>query len=382
MAKRLRGYGASVFAEMTALARKHKAVNLGQGFPDFEGPSEIIAAAEAAMAAGHNQYAVSRGEPELRAAIAEHSERFYGQQIDPQAEITVTSGATEALFLAALAFIEPGDEVIVFEPFYDTYVPNIQIAGGKALPITLRAPDFHFDPDELRAAFSPRTKAIIINNPHNPTGTVFSEAELTLIADLCQQYDALAITDEVYEHIVYQEAKHIRLSSMPGMWERTLTISSGGKSFSFTGWKIGWAIGPADLQLAMRRMHQFTVFASATPLQYAIAAGLRLPDGYFKQLATDYQARRDYLMDALKQTGLKPTLPMGSYFILADINNFPHADALDFCRYLVTEIGVVTIPPATFYINQEHGKKLIRFCFCKRWDTLEAAVERLAMLRA
>lgn len=381
MAQRLRGYGASVFAEMSGLARELKAVNLGQGFPDFEGPEEIKQAAHDALNAGHNQYAVSHGEPILRQAIAEHSARFYGQEIDPNAHVTVTSGATEGIWCAAFAFIEPGDEVVVFEPFYDTYVPSVQMAGGKVVPVTLRAPHFRFDPDDLRAAFSPRTKAIFINTPHNPTGTVFSREELTLIAELCQEYDALAITDEVYEHIVYEGATHCRIATLPGMWERTLTLSSAGKSFSFTGWKVGWAIGPAHLQLPIRRLHQFTVFATATPLQHAVAAGLRLPDSYFQELAADYQARRDYLMTVLTEVGLQPTQPMGSYFVLTNIENYPFDDSLDFCRYLIKEIGVATIPPATFYINQEHGKKLLRFCYCKRWETLEAGVERLANLK-
>ena len=283
---------------------------------------------------------------------------------------------------ALFAVVDPGDEVIVFEPFYDSYVPNIQMAGGQAVPVTLRAPTFRFDPDELRAAFSPRTKAIVINTPHNPTGTVFSQEELSLIAELCQQWDVMAITDEVYEHIVYEGATHRRLSTLPGMWERTLTLSSAGKTFSFTGWKIGWAIGPAPLQKALRTFHQYNVFSSATPLQYAIATGLRFPDRYFEQLAADYQARRDFLVDVLFECGLQPTQPMGSYFVLADISNFPHANSLEFCRYLIKEIGVASIPPATFYINQEHGKKLLRFCYCKRWETLEAAVERLTKLRA
>ena len=283
---------------------------------------------------------------------------------------------------ALFAVVDPGDEVIVFEPFYDSYVPNIQMAGGQAVPVTLRAPTFRFDPDELRAAFSPRTKAIVINTPHNPTGTVFSQEELSLIAELCQQWDVMAITDEVYEHIVYEGATHRRLSTLPGMWERTLTLSSAGKTFSFTGWKIGWAIGPAPLQKALRTFHQYNVFSSATPLQYAIATGLRFPDRYFEQLAADYQARRDFLVDVLFECGLQPTQPMGSYFVLADISNFPHANSLEFCRYLVKEIGVASIPPATFYINQEHGQKLIRFCYCKRWETLKAAVERLTKLRA
>ncbi len=381
MAERVRGYAASVFAEMSALSKELGAVNLGQGFPDFDGPEEIKAVAQAAIAAGHNQYAVSAGEPELRLAIAEHAARFYGQAVEPLSEITVTSGASEAIWCAAFAFIEPGDEVIVFEPCFDTYLPNIRMAGGVPVAVTLRAPDFRPDPDELRAAFGPRTKMILVNTPHNPTGTVFSEAELALIAELCQEHEVLALTDEVYEHIVYEGATHRRLATFPGMAERTLTLSSGGKTFSFTGWKIGWAIGAEALQTALRRVHQFTVFASTTPMQYAIAAGLRLPDRYFHGLAADYQARRDFLMGVLQETGLTPTQPEGSYFILAGIENFPFANALEFSRFLVREIGVAAIPPDTFYLHPEYGQKVVRFCFCKQWPTLEAAAARLARLR-
>lgn len=378
MASRVQGFGTSVFAEMSALAREHNAVNLGQGFPDFDGPEEIREAASRAIAAGHNQYAISNGEAPLREAIAEHASRFYGQQIDPIAEVTVTSGATEAIWCSIFAFIEPGDEVIVFEPCYDSYVPAIRMAGGVPVPVTLHAPEFRFDPDELRAAFTSRTRAIYINTPHNPSGTAFSREELELVASLCQEHDVLAVTDEVYEHIIYTGAEHHRLATLPGMWDRTLTISSGGKSFSFTGWKVGWAIGPEPLQTALRRVHQFTVFSSTTPMQHAIAEALRLPTSYFDALAADYQQRRDFLMARLAETGLRPKSPEGSYFILANIESFPHRDGLEFSRYLVREIGVAAIPLDSFYLNPEHGEKWIRFCFCKRWETLEAAAERLA----
>ncbi len=380
MAGRVKGFSTTVFAEMSALAQELGAVNLGQGFPDFDGPEEIKRLAEEAIRAGHNQYAVSTGEPALREAIARHSLRFYGQQIDPLSEVTVTSGATEALFCSALAFVEPGDEVIVFEPCYDSYVPGIRMAGGIPVPVTLHAPEFRFDPDELRSACTPRTKAILLNTPHNPTGTIFSGEELTLIAELCQEHDLLAICDEVYEHIAYQPARHIRLATLPGMWERTLTISSGGKSFSFTGWKIGWAIGPASLQIAMRRTHQFMVFASTTPLQHAIAGALALPDAYFRGLTDDYRARRDFLMGVLGEIGLQPTLPEGSYFIISDIGGISADSGLEFSRFLIREAGVAAIPLDSFYLRPEHGKQLIRFCFCKSWATLESAAERLRPL--
>ena len=380
MASRLRGYGASVFAEMSALARELGAVNLGQGFPDFDGPEEARLAVREALEAGRNQYAVSHGEPALRRAIAAHAERFYGQRVDADREITVTSGASEAIWCAAFAFIEPGDEVVCFEPFFDTYVPNIQMAGGTVVPVTLRAPDFRPDPDELRAAFGPRTKMIVVNTPHNPTGTVLNDEELALVAELCQEWDVMALTDEVYEHIVYDGARHRRLATLPGMAERTLTLSSGGKSFSATGWKIGWAIGPEPFQTAMRRIHQFTVFASTTPMQYGIATALALPAGYYADLAAAYEARRDFLMEALAKTALVPFQPEGAYFILADCSDFPHADAADFCRWLVSEIGVAAIPPATFYLTPGAGDRLVRFTFCKQWETLYAAEDRLRAL--
>jgi N-succinyldiaminopimelate aminotransferase len=375
MAARVRDIGTSVFAEMSALAREHNAINLGQGFPDFDGPAEVRRAFAEALEAGHNQYAISNGEPILREAIAAHTARFYGREVDPLREITVTSGATEALWCAAFAFIEPGDEVILFEPCYDSYVPAIAMAGGIPVPVTLHAPGFRFDPAELRAAFSSRTRAIYINTPHNPSGTVFSREELELIAELCREHDVLAITDEVYEHILFPGAAHCRLATLPGMWERTLTISSGGKSFSFTGWKVGWAIGPEPLQSALRRVHQFTVFASTTPAQHAIAAGLALPDAYYRELAADYLLRRDFLMGALSDAGLAPRAPEGSYFILAAIGG--DGDGLEFSRRLVRQAGVAAIPLDSFYLRPEHGRGWVRFCFCKRWETLHAAAERL-----
>lgn len=381
MAGRVREFGTTIFAEMSALARELGAVNLGQGFPDFDGPEEIKAVVREAINAGHNQYAVSHGEPELRRAIAEHSLRFYGRQIDPTQEITVTSGATEALWCSAFAFIEPGDEVIVFEPCYDSYIPAIRMAGGIPVPVTLHTPEFRFNPEELRAAISPRTRVIYLNTPHNPTGTVFSQQELAVVADICREHDLLAITDEVYEHILYDGVAHHRLATLPGMWERTLTISSGGKSFSFTGWKIGWAIGPELLQRGLRRVHQFAVFATSTPLQYGIAHALGLPDSYYAQLREDYESRRDFLTNVLEETGLQVRTPQGSYFILADIGDAPEADATEFSRRLIREIGVAAIPLETFYLNRKHGSRLIRFCFCKRWETLRAGAERLGALR-
>jgi N-succinyldiaminopimelate aminotransferase len=381
MAERLCSERDSVFEEMNALARRYDAVNLGSGTPDLPVPELIQAAAQQAMAAGHNQYAPVQGEPVLRAAVAAHAARFYGQKIDPATEISITSGVTEALHAAVFSFIDPGDEVIVFEPFYDCYLPSIRLAGGIPVAVTLHAPLFRFDPQELRAAFSPRTRALILNTPHNPTGSVFSKTELTLIAELCQEFDVLAITDEVYEHVVFDGEKHVRLATLPGMWERTLTLSGAGKTFSCTGWRIGWAIGPAPLHDALSRLRQFTVFASATPLQFAVAAGLRFPSAYFRQLADEYQARRDFLMDALAKCELKPIRPAGSFFILTALSSRAPANGREFCDYLARELGVVPVPTDTFYLHQNLGERIVRFTFSVRREKLESAAERLARIQ-
>jgi N-succinyldiaminopimelate aminotransferase len=379
-AERLGSQKDSVFEEANALARRYGAVNLGSGTPDLPVPDFLRAAVAEAMAVGHNRYAPVQGEAVLRAAVAAHAARFYGQEVDPATEVSVTSGVTEALHAAAFSFVDPGDEVIVFEPCYDSYVPCVRMAGGVPVAVTLRAPAFRFDPDELRAAFSPRTKALILNTPHNPTGTVFSKDELTLIAELCREHDVLAITDEVYEHVVFDGGTHVRLATLPGMWERTLTLGGAGKTFSCTGWRIGWAIGPAPLQDAQCRLRQFTVFASATPFQFAVAEGLGAPDTYFRKLAADYQARRDFLFDALAACGLRPTRPAGSFFILTDVSSFGIADGRGFCNDLARNHGVVPVPTDTFYLNQHHGERIVRFTFCLRRETLEAAAERLARL--
>jgi N-succinyldiaminopimelate aminotransferase len=381
-AERLESHKDSVFEEIHALARRCGAVDLGSGTPDAPVPDALQAAVREAIAAGRNQYAPVRGEPALRAAVAAHAARFYGQSVDPAAEVSITSGVTEALHAAALSFIDPGDEVIVFEPFYDCYVPDVRTAGGVPVAVTLHAPSFRFDPQELRAAFSRRTRAIILNTPHNPTGTVFSTSELSLIAELCQEFDVLAITDEVYEHVVFDGGQHVRLATLPGMWERTLTLGGAGKTFSCTGWRIGWAIGPAPLQEALCRLRQFTVFAAATPLQFGVAAGLDLPDAYFRQLAAGYQGRRDFLQKALAACGLKPNSPEGSFFILTDISPLECADGREFCNRLAEDFGVAPVPTDTFYLNQRHGRRIVRFTFCLRRETLETAARRLAKLNA
>jgi len=381
-AARVRGFGTSVFTEMSRLAVAHGAVNLGQGFPDFAGPDFVKEAAKQAIDADLNQYAPSHGTPRLRRAIAETWARDYGHEVDPDREITVTSGGTETIFDAIQAFLGPGDEVVAFEPFYDSYLPSAVLAGGALRPVTLRPPDWSFDPDELAAAFGPRTRALLLNTPHNPTGKVFTRSELDQIARLCRAHDVVAISDEVYERITFDGAEHIPLATLPGMWERTLTIGSTGKTFSMTGWKVGYAVGAAGLNVALRAVHQFVTFATSTPFQEAMATGMELAPrlGYYDRLRAEYTARRDRLRDALAAGGLR-TLPVhGSYFLLADIAELGFPDDVSFCRFLTTEIGVAAIPPSAFYVDPARAPLLARFCFAKRDDTLQQAAARLAHL--
>ena len=371
-----------MFTEMSRLAREHGAVNLGQGFPDFPGPEFVKRAAREAIDADHNQYAITHGTPRLRAAIAATWERDHGRAIDPEREVSVTSGATEAIFDALQAFLGPGDEVVAFEPFYDSYPPSATMAGATLRPVTLRPPDWAFDPAELRAAVGPRTRAILLNTPHNPTGKVFSRAELGTIAGVVQEHDLVAISDEVYDRILYDGAVHVPLATLPGMWERTLTINSTGKTFSMTGWKIGYAVGPAPLNAALRAVHQFVTFASGTPFQEAMATALETAatTGYYAQLAADYARRRDLMRAALAGGGLT-TLPIGgSYFLMAEIGDRGFADDVAFCRWLTSEIGVAAVPPSAFYLDPARAPGLARFCFAKRDETLAAAAERLARL--
>lgn len=379
-AERLLSQRGSIFEEMNALAQRYGAVNLGSGTPDAPVPESLQAALQDAVAAGHNQYAPVEGEAVLRKAVAAHAARFYGQQLDPTTEVSITSGVTEAVNAAVLSFVDPGDEVIVFEPCYDSYVPSIRTAGGIPVAVTLHAPSFRFDPQELRRAFSRRTKALIVNTPHNPTGTVFSRSELTLIAELCQEHDVLAITDEVYEHIVFDGSKHVRLATLPGMADRTLTLGGAGKTFSCTGWRIGWAIGAAALQEALGRLRQFTVFASATPFQHSVSLGLSFPDAYFRQLAARYEARRDFLFDALAACDLKPSKPAGSFFILTDISSFGFENGRAFCADLARNVGVAAVPLDTFYLHAQRGERIVRFAFSQRRETLERAALRLKQL--
>ena len=378
-AQRVQDFGTSVFTEMTLLARECGAINLAQGFPDFDGPLEVQAAALEALRSGDNQYAVSYGQPDLRAAIAEHALRFYGQQVDGSHEVTVVSGATEGIFAAVQALVDPGDEVIVFEPYYDSYAPSVVMAGGIVRSVALQPPAWNFDPQELARAFNARTRLILVNTPHNPTGKVFSQAELQYIADLCKERDVLALVDEVYEHLTYDGVPHVRLAQLAGMHERTLTVSSAGKTFSYTGWKIGWVIAPPALTAAVRSAHQFITFSTATPLQHAAAAGLRLPDGYFERLAQEYVEKRDFLAGVLQRAGLPVLNCAGTYFLMADISARGFEDDVEFCRYLTRNVVVAAVPPTAFFseANKQLGRCYARFSFCKKMSTLQMAAERL-----
>jgi len=385
MSQRVAGFGTTIFADINALAAKHGAVNLGQGAPDFDGPPEVLAAAVTAVNSALNQYAPGIGMASARQAIAQHAQRFYNQQLHPDTDVLVTAGATEAMFAAILGLTDPGDEVIVFEPVYDTYVPNLVMAGVTPHYVPLRGENWRFDPDELAKAFNSRTKAIIVNTPHNPTGKVFSREELRLIAALCQKHNVVAITDEVYEHIVYDDASHVRMATLPGMAERTLTISSLGKTFSVTGWKIGWAIGPAALVNAVNQAHQFITYAVASPLQAAAVKALNLPFSFFENLQSSYQSRRDRMVDVLKKVGFKVFNSAGSYFVMIDWRGVAPADVQDdrqFAQWLIKVVGVACIPASPFYqeADKHQGKYFARFAVCKKDETLDAAAERLLRL--
>lgn len=392
LARRVAGFGTTIFTEMSALAVQHGAVNLGQGFPDFPAPDFIKQAAARAVAADLNQYPPMPGLPRLRQAVAAQWERDYGRAVDWQTEVTVTSGATEALFDLALALLNPGDTAVVIEPAYDSYVPGITMAGAQPVVVRLRPPAsgssggaaWTLDPDELRAAFRRGPKLILVNTPHNPTGTVLGRAELELIAGLCQEHNTLAICDEVYDRLVFDGAEHVPLATLPGMWERTLTLNSVGKTFSVTGWKVGWAVGPAHLNHALRQAHQWVTFTTATPLQDAAAAALEhaAVSGYYERLRAEYNERRLLLRSILESAGL-PVLPArGSFFLSADIGALGYSDDRAFCRWLTTEVGVAAIPNSVFYSEPADAPQLARFCFAKKLETLHAAGERLARLKS
>jgi len=377
--KRLVPFGTTVFAEMTALAQDHQAINLAQGFPDFEGPPEIVEAAVHALRSGENQYARSRGHPSLVEAIAESQSRNYGLDYDPLTEVVVFSGATEGIAASLLGLLNPGDEVILFEPFYDSYPPCLALSGAVPRFITLRFPDFALDEAALRALVTPRTRMIVLNTPMNPTGKVFTEEELGIIASVCQEHDLIALTDEVYEHLVFDEAEHKPLATMPGMRERTLTLSSAGKTFSFTGWKIGWGTGPATLLDGAQAAHQFLTYAVPTPLQKAVAFALgNFRENFLAQFRSEYLARRDFLVTALQDVGFEVAIPKGTYFILVDFTPVFEGTDWEFARWLTVEHGVAAIPPSSFFqADAGEGRRLARFAFCKRMETLEAAVDRL-----
>ncbi len=381
LAQRVSNFGTTIFFEMTNLANQYQAVNLGQGFPDFSGPDFLKQAAIQAIQGDINQYAPGSGRLNLREAIAQKMARHYGLSVDPVTEVTVTSGATEAIFSAIMGLVNPGDEVILFEPYYDSYLPSVQMAGGVPRFYTLRPPDWAIDPQALAALFSTKTKLIVINTPHNPTGKVYSEAELRLIAHLCQSHDVIAVVDEVYEHIVFDGCQHIPLATLPGMANRTVTISSSGKTFSMTGWKVGWAVASPELNQAVFRVHQFVTYSGAAPLQEAIATALQTSTDYYAELAAMYQANRDFLAGMLYEAGLTPIMPQGTYFIMVDISPLDFPDDVTFCRYLTTEIGVAAIPPSAFYRNPADGATLARFAFCKTRSTLEEAARRLKKLK-
>jgi len=380
---RIATFGTSVFTEMSALAVQHQAINLGQGFPDFAGPDFVKEAAAQAIRDNMNQYAPSHGTPRLRSAIANDWTSRFGGEINPDTDVTVTTGATEALFISMLAFINPGDEVVFFEPFYDAYVPQVVMAGGVVKVVRLQPPDWHFALDELEAALSGRTKMLLLNTPHNPTGKVFTRTEIEQIADLCQKHDVLVLADEVYDRILFDGHQHVPIATLPGMWERTLTLNSTGKTFSMTGWKIGYAIGPAALNAAIRIVHQFNVFATATPFQEAMAIALETAGerGYYAELADSYSLRRDRLRAVLADAGLPPLDCQGSYFLLSDIEHLGFESDVEFCRSLVLNQGVAAIPPSAFYLDPASAPLQARFCFAKELGTIDAAAERLAGLR-
>lgn len=361
---------------MTALANEHAAINLGQGFPDFEGPAEIKEAAIAAMNAGHNQYAPSPGVPTLRHAIAEHQKRFYDLDYDVNTEVTVFAGATEAIASSMLALCEVGDEVVLFEPFYDSYRAVVAMSGASPRVIPLRDPDFRYDPELLELSIGPKTRVLVLNSPHNPTGKVFSRAELEHIAALCIKHDVLVLSDEVYEHLTF-DVEHIPIATLPGMKDRTLTISSAGKTFSLTGWKIGWACAGKDVTAAIRTSHQFVTFCASAPFQHGIAHALRMSDSFYESFRDDYRARRDKLCAGLREVGFTVLDPAGTYFACVDIRTLGFDDDRTLCRLLPEKVGVAAIPNSAFYLDPRRGKHLVRFAFCKTDAVLDEGIRRL-----
>jgi len=370
----------SVIREMTRRCMAVNGVNLAQGFPDFNPPKEIVEAAVRAMKDGYNQYSITWGSPRLRAAISEKTRSYNKIEADPDKNITITCGATEAMMSALLAIIDPGDEVVIFEPYYENYGPDTIVSGAKPVYVPLIEPDFNFDPDALRAAFSDKTKAIIINTPHNPSGKVFTREELELISELCNRYDALVVTDEIYEHILYDGEKHVSPASVAGLEDRTITISGMSKTYSATGWRIGYIIAPEEISNAIRKVHDFLTVGAPAPLQEAGVAAMRMPESYYTKLASFYQHKRDIICEELAKVGFTPFVPKGAYYVLTDIAGFEARDDTEFAIYLVNEIGVATVPGSSFYSTNDLGKNKIRFAFCKTEETLRRAIERLERL--
>jgi N-succinyldiaminopimelate aminotransferase len=385
MAARMRPFTSTIFAEMSALALRTGAINLGQGFPDTDGPPSLLADVAANVTGGVNQYPPGPGIPELRTAVAEHQRRFYGQEVDPE-RVLITTGATEAIASAILALCEPGDEVVTFQPYYDSYAATIALAGATLRAVPLRpgpsgSPTFAFDPDELRAAFSARTRVVLVNTPHNPTGTVLDREQLTLIGQLAVESDAVIVADEVYEHMLYDGREHVPMATLPGLADRTLTISSAGKTFSVTGWKVGWVHGPAELLASVRAAKQFLTYVSGAPFQPAIANALALPDSFYDDLASGLQGKRDLLSAGLRAAGLTVYPSSGTYFVVTDVAPLGVADGVEFCWRLPDLVGVAAVPVSVFCADPDLGRTLVRFAFCKRDEVLAEAVARLANLR-
>ncbi len=371
----------SVIREMTRLALRHGAVNLAQGFPDFAAPEELKAAAQAAIAEDVNQYSITWGAKPFRDAICDYYARLYGVDLDPERELTVCCGSTEGMIASLLALLNPGDEVVVFEPFYENYWPDSQLSGAVCRYVRLRAPDWTFDSEELRAAFTERTRAVILNSPNNPTGRVFTVEELKVLASLCEEYDCLLITDEIYEHIVFDGERHVPPITMPGMRERCVLVNSLSKTYSVTGWRVGWVIAPPELTASIRKVHDFLTVGAAAPLQQAGVTALKLPERYYGELARNYETKRDLLTGILEGVGLHCFVPKGAYYIMCDISAFGFPDDVKFARYLVEQIGVAAVPGSSFYSDPADGAHLVRFCFAKKHETLQAAGERLQRLR-
>lgn len=377
----------SVIREMTREAVKYGAVNLGQGFPDFAAPEDIKQKAQEAIAADHNQYAITWGVKSFRDAIAEKTKWFLGMEVDPETEITVTCGSTEGMIAAMMATVDAGEEVVVFEPFYENYAPDaiLSDAAPRHVPLQTSDGEFHFDRDELRAAFNERTKAIIICNPNNPTGKVFTREELEFIGGLCQEFDVLCFTDEIYEHILYERdgapLEHITMANIPGMRDRTVVVNSLSKTYSVTGWRVGYCIAPPDISSAIRKVHDFLTVGAANPLQHAGAYALGLPQSYYDELHTVYQHKRDMIVPVLLDAGFKCSYPEGAYYVMCDISNFGFSDDIEFTRHLIREVGVAVVPGSSFYHDKNLGSQMVRFCFCKKDETLQAAAENLQKLK-